>query len=550
MNKALGTSVVTAFVSFCIAAALMFAFAIPAQAQTTEADLQAQVNALLAQIATSQGLQGGSQSQNTADLQAQVNALLAQLAAQQGGSTSAPQLVPPVEGGGGGGGTIGDVDTQPVSNCLALQNNLRYRSTDAQTGGEVSLLQDFLEGEGYLNSEPTGFVGRLTFAAVKAFQYDSDILNSGFVGPITRAAIKEVSCRGGTSNAYIKVDVDNGSYLNVTYGNMPVSTIVLVNVSGAQYTTEIVISGTGGIGTNQSDKPSGNYYLIARSPDARDVARSDVFEMITNDQNTGFTASPTSGTAPLNVVFTGRGSEVNYSYIDFGDGTSGSNWQLWMDGGGAYFISHTYKSPGTYTAKLLPAVTTMTTCFGCPPPPPLGSVTITVTGTNTGGSPTASPTSGNAPLTVNLSANTASGCNGGYFTLDYGDGTKDFLALPADSCRDVVAKSHTYNASGTYTAMLLNDICQGAQGCMAPVQILGTAKINVTGGDSGISSARLWTNKADFQIGESVVFQAKVVESDGNPLTPEEGATVWINQTSAEGSINDNDIMRFNQNTG
>ena len=210
MNKALGTSVVTAFISFCIAAALMFAFAIPAQAQTTEADLQAQVNALLAQIATSQGLQGGSQTQDMAALQAQVNALLAQLAAQQGGSTSAPQPMPPVEGGGGGGGggggVIGDIDPQPVSTCVDLKKNMGWNpkspSTDANTknptnpNGEVSLLQDFLQGEGYVNFEPTGYFGRLTRAGVKAFQSDNDILNSGFVGPITRAAIKEVSCRG------------------------------------------------------------------------------------------------------------------------------------------------------------------------------------------------------------------------------------------------------------------------------------------------------------------------------------------------------------------
>ena len=100
----------------------------------------------------------------------------------------------------------GDVAPPQTSNCVVLQNNLRYRSTDAQTNGEVSILQDFLQGGGYLNSEPTGFFGRLTLNAVKAFQGDNDILNNdvlsrGFVGPLTRLKIMEVSCGGNTSHA-------------------------------------------------------------------------------------------------------------------------------------------------------------------------------------------------------------------------------------------------------------------------------------------------------------------------------------------------------------
>lgn len=94
--------------------------------------------------------------------------------------------------------TIGDVDTSAQSSCVALQNNLRYRSTDSQTGGEVSLLQDFLNPQ-YLSSEPTGFFGKATLSAVKNFQAASGLLNSGYVGPYTRAKIKEFSCGDGSS---------------------------------------------------------------------------------------------------------------------------------------------------------------------------------------------------------------------------------------------------------------------------------------------------------------------------------------------------------------
>lgn len=90
-----------------------------------------------------------------------------------------------------------DIDTESYGSCLALNNGLRYRSRDIGTNGEVSSLQDFLQAKGYLNSEPTGFFGLLTLAAVRDFQrsalgfgYDT-----GFVGPMTRAKIKALTCQ-------------------------------------------------------------------------------------------------------------------------------------------------------------------------------------------------------------------------------------------------------------------------------------------------------------------------------------------------------------------
>lgn len=94
---------------------------------------------------------------------------------------------------------VGDVNPDgATSACIDLQYNLKYRSTDAKTNGEVSLLQDFLQTQGYLNSEPTGYFGRLTEGAVKSFQAANGILDSGYVGPITRAKIKEISCGDAT----------------------------------------------------------------------------------------------------------------------------------------------------------------------------------------------------------------------------------------------------------------------------------------------------------------------------------------------------------------
>ncbi|MCX6751592.1 MAG: peptidoglycan-binding protein [Candidatus Nomurabacteria bacterium] len=82
----------------------------------------------------------------------------------------------------------------PASSCVSIVNNLRYRDRDANKNGEVSTLQDFLQSKGYLNSEPTGYFGLLTFKAVKDFQKDNGISPTGYVGPATKAKIKALTC--------------------------------------------------------------------------------------------------------------------------------------------------------------------------------------------------------------------------------------------------------------------------------------------------------------------------------------------------------------------
>jgi peptidoglycan hydrolase-like protein with peptidoglycan-binding domain len=93
----------------------------------------------------------------------------------------------------------GDIDTQAESECLVLTKDLRLRSRDAKTEGEVSLLQDFLNTRGYLRTEPTGYFSVSTFAAVKAFQKEMKLRPTGFVSVLTRKAIEKVSCDGTTT---------------------------------------------------------------------------------------------------------------------------------------------------------------------------------------------------------------------------------------------------------------------------------------------------------------------------------------------------------------
>lgn len=81
---------------------------------------------------------------------------------------------------------IGDVapDQSSAVVCTDLTYNLTYKkSKDSNTNGQVSDLQNFLQDQELLSSDPTGYYGALTFQAVKIFQTKSGLLASGYVGP-------------------------------------------------------------------------------------------------------------------------------------------------------------------------------------------------------------------------------------------------------------------------------------------------------------------------------------------------------------------------------
>ncbi len=84
--------------------------------------------------------------------------------------------------------------------CATLTHNLVLGSRDAMTGGDVSTLQIYLLQANYLDSDPTGFFGKLTKKAVQDFQKANSISPIGNVGPITRAKIKSLSCGDTTTS--------------------------------------------------------------------------------------------------------------------------------------------------------------------------------------------------------------------------------------------------------------------------------------------------------------------------------------------------------------
>jgi RHS repeat-associated protein len=145
----------------------------------------------------------------------------------------------------------------------------------------------------------------------------------------------------------------------------------------------------------------------------------------------GFTAAPLSGNAPLTVTFTNTttGEATGYEWV-YGDGATSV----------ITHPTHIYTATGVYTVSL--------TATG-----PGGSDTLTRTNyiTVTGGGPeppvagfTASPLSGDVPLTVTFT-NTTTGEATGYEWV-YGDGLT--------STTSTVTHTHAYTATGIYTVSL------------------------------------------------------------------------------------------------
>ncbi len=137
------------------------------------------------------------------DIQAQVQALLQRIAGLQAQSTS-PQ--PPIgfddESSGGTGGTS--------SACPNLTMTLTKGMRDANTGGQVSELQDWLASYyGLGNNFTSGYFGVQTVKYVTQFQRENGIEPVGFVGRQTRAAIARV-CGGTKPSDPITVTAPNG----------------------------------------------------------------------------------------------------------------------------------------------------------------------------------------------------------------------------------------------------------------------------------------------------------------------------------------------------
>lgn len=82
-----------------------------------------------------------------------------------------------------------------TSECIDLQNNLKFGDRDVNKKGEVTILQNYLKSQGYLTIAPSGYFGTSTLKAVLNFQKANNIKPAlGFVGSLTKSKIKDLSC--------------------------------------------------------------------------------------------------------------------------------------------------------------------------------------------------------------------------------------------------------------------------------------------------------------------------------------------------------------------
>lgn len=157
------------------------------------------------------------------DLQAQVQALLAQIQALQAQQTSAVSS----------SATSTPASAPAVAQaCVNLSSTLSLDDTDADTSGDVSRLQTFLVSQGsvvYPEARVTGYFGPATLRAIQRWQSAHSIVSSGdpdttgygYVGPKTRVALActtpgQVSTQSTAPNTVQNTDSTKPAILSLT----------------------------------------------------------------------------------------------------------------------------------------------------------------------------------------------------------------------------------------------------------------------------------------------------------------------------------------------
>ncbi|HEV3245379.1 MAG TPA: PKD domain-containing protein [Candidatus Paceibacterota bacterium] len=457
-----------------------------------------------------------SSASTLSDLQSQITSLLAQIQALQTQGSASTSV------GVSGSGTItGTV----VSACPVPARSLSLGSR----GQDVAALQQFLAAHGYLHVAATGYFGALTRAAVGRWQVASGVTTSngagfGIFGPMSRSFFARF-CGGTQNQQAFSADPQSGS--------APLTTTFTTSdsiVSSSTYSVDFgdgtsggmtkgsciaitaIVGGQGGIRcsftVSHTYNSNGTYTvklfkqtpfvcpngLMCAESEAMMLPAPQVVATLTvtvgPTTNPSLSANPTSGTAPLSVTFSVPGvSAQNYWAINFGDGQNASLIQ------GS--VTHQYAANGTYTASAVSDYPCLHATPFCEiAQQTYGSVTITVGASTTSGvNFYASPTSGQAPLSVQFTATAPQGTELGN-TINFGDGSSGALGVVpvCSSCNAEGIASHTYQSVGTYTTTLTNNMCScPANGiCNCPnIMILGSATVTVTATSTASNDTRL-----------------------------------------------------------
>ncbi len=418
-----------------IAASIVGLLLVPVSAHADlQSDLLAQLNALLAQVAT---------------LQAQLNAT------QSTTISTTPSV---------------SVSTSPIVSvsCPTLTQTLGY----GDAGSEVTALQKFLAQDAAIYPEGTvsGYFGTLTQRAVQRWQAAHAVVSEGTpattgygsVGPKTRAAIASICNTGSGAN------VVKNLIITPIVGQLPLA--VVATFSLATPCTGFTLDwGDGSTPVSQTEITGGMCAQVIANK--RVTHTYNKLGVHTATLRTGSTVEtvqvsvgvpeainsatlyPVSGAVPFttSVSFPVSGSNCTSYRIDWGDGDldeyEAAQYEVCAADYGTQATSHTYEMPGEYHIALRTGHA------------PLAQLSLSsawdITVSDAQNADFAfgvSPVSGSAPMTVTVQlANNGEACAS--YLVDWGDGSAQKTQQAVDDTNCLYSSAsftHLYQNAGTY----------------------------------------------------------------------------------------------------
>jgi PKD repeat protein len=336
---------------------------------------------------------------------------------------------------------------------LALSpSSLQFSATTAGSKPSNQTFQVSNSGGGSLNWSVSDNASWLTCSPT-----------SGTNGAAITVSVDQTGLSAGSYSANISVSSTNADNspqnlsvsLTVTASAPPLLAAVSGSPTSGQAPLAVSFAGgaTGGTppysyrwafgdsGSSTTQNPShtystaGNYSATLTVTDSQNATNSQSLAISVTAAPSPLVATasgnPTSGIVPLAVNFTGSatGGTSPYTYRwTFGDGSSSTTRNP----------SHTYSTAGSYTATL-----TVTDSQSATNSKSL-SISVTAATSQLTAAASANPTSGVAPLAVNFTGGATGGTTPYSYSWSFGDGGSSSTQNP----------SHTYSASGSYTATL------------------------------------------------------------------------------------------------